>query len=51
MKLQEVKNVIELANYLDIDKKELFEEIKEQNENFEVDNYTFLTEYDFCIVD
>ena len=44
MKKQEVKNIIQLANYLSIDKRELFDQISEKIESFEVENYTFLSE-------
>ena len=44
MKKQEVKNIIQLSNYLSIDKRELFDQINEKNESFEVENYTFLSE-------
>ena len=43
MKLQEAKEVINLANYLGIYKRELFDFVASENENFEVDNYRFLT--------
>jgi|TARA_R110000744_G_scaffold332091_1_gene437506 hypothetical protein len=44
MKKQEVRNIIQLANYLSIDKRELFDQIDEKSESFEVENYTFLSE-------
>lgn len=44
MKIQDIKDIIQIANYLNIDKRELFEEVNQGNKNFEVDNYTFLTE-------
>jgi len=44
MKKQEVKNIIQLANYLSVDKRELFDQINEKSESFEVENYTFLSE-------
>lgn len=44
MKKQEVKNIIQLANYLSIDKRELFDQINEKSESFEVKNYTFMSE-------
>jgi len=44
MKKQEVKNIIQLANYLNIDKRELFDQINKENESFEVENYTFMSE-------
>lgn len=44
MKKQEVKNIIQLANYLSIDKRELFDQINEKSESFEVENYTFMSE-------
>ena len=43
MNYREVKNLVKLAQDLDIDKSELFTEIDSQNENFEVDNYKFIT--------
>ena len=62
MKLQEAKEVINLANYLGIYKRELFDFVASENENFEVDNYRFLTkdealkecinryQYDECVL-
>jgi len=44
MKKQEVRNIIQLSNHLSIDKRELFDQINEKNESFEVENYTFLSE-------
>lgn len=44
MKKQEAINTIQLANYLSIDKRELFNQVNEKNESFEVENYTFLSE-------
>jgi len=44
MKLQEAKEVINLANKLGINKRELFDFIESEDENFEVDDYIFLTE-------
>lgn len=44
MNLQETKNIIELANNLNIDKHELFENISEENTDFEIDSYRFITE-------
>lgn len=40
----ELKNIISIANDYSIDKKELFENIESQNEDFEVDNYRFILE-------
>ena len=44
MEKQEVRNIIQLSNHLSIDKRELFDQINEKNESFEVENYTFLSE-------
>ena len=44
MTITELKNIITVANNLDIDKYELLENVKENETNFEVDNYTFITE-------
>ena len=44
MKKQEVKNIIQVANYLSIDKRELYNQINESNEDFEVEDYTFMSE-------
>ena len=43
MTYSEVKDLIKLAQDLNIDKTELFAEVDSGNENFEVDNYKFTT--------
>ena len=42
--VSELKNIINIAKELDVCKYDLLENIKDSNENFEVDNYTFMTE-------
>lgn len=44
MNLQETKSIINLANELGIDKRELFDFIESEDDNFEVEGYRFLTE-------
>jgi len=44
MKYSEIKEIINLANQLDIDKTELFNYVNKQDESFELDNYKFITE-------
>jgi len=44
MNLSEIKEIINLANDLNICKHSLFEEIGSENNNFEVEEYRFLTE-------
>tara|TARA_R110002012_G_scaffold144222_1_gene302397 strand:- start:164 stop:592 length:429 start_codon:yes stop_codon:yes gene_type:complete len=44
MELQETKEIINFANDLGINKRELFDFVASEDENFEVDNYRFLTE-------
>ena len=43
MNYREVKDLVKLSQDLEIDKSELFAEIDSENENFEVDNYKFIT--------
>ena len=43
MTYSEVKDLIKLAQDLNIDKTELFTEVDSENENFEVENYKFIT--------
>jgi len=40
----ELKNIISIANHYGIDKKELLENIENENEDFEVENYRFILE-------
>lgn len=40
----ELKNIVSIANNYGIDKKELLENIENENEDFEVDNYRFILE-------
>jgi len=40
----ELKNIISIANHYGIDKKELFENIENEIEDFEVENYRFILE-------
>ncbi len=42
--ITEIKNIINIANDLNICKYDLFDNIKNIGTNFEVDNYTFITE-------
>ena len=42
--ISEAKSIISISNYLDICKHDLLENIQNKETNFEVDNYTFLTE-------
>jgi len=42
--ISEAKNIINISNDLDICKHDLLENIQNKETNFEVDNYTFLTE-------
>lgn len=44
MKLSEVKKIIRLANELNICKRELFDNINNEESNFDVENYTFIEE-------
>lgn len=44
--ITEVKSIINISNNLNICKYDLFDNIKNSETNFEVDNYTFITESD-----
>jgi len=44
LSLTELKNIVSIANNYGIDKKELLENIENENEDFEVDNYRFVLE-------
>lgn len=44
MDIKDVKEIITLANELSIDKKELFEQIQNENDDFEVNNFRFIKE-------
>ena len=42
----ELKNIVSIANNYGVDKKELLENIENENNDFEVDNYRFILESD-----
>ena len=42
MKLSQLRDVKELSNELDIDFRELTEQITDENDDFEIDNYRFI---------
>ena len=42
MKLSQFRNIKELSNELDIDFRELTEQITDENDDFEIDNYRFI---------
>ena len=44
MTITELKNIITIANNLDVNKYKLVDSIQDSETNFEVDNYTFITE-------
>ena len=44
MEIQEIKNIITLANNYGIDTRELYDNIVNEEEDFEVDNYRFIKE-------
>lgn len=44
MKTADIKNIITVANKYGIDKRELFEAIENETNDFEIDNYRFILE-------
>ncbi len=50
MKLSQLREVKNLSNELDIDFKELVENVNEQNDDFEIDNYRFIKSSEIDII-